>query len=227
MRYLPLLTGLLPIIAIHLSLLIAIYAGKIPSCNPYIEGCTSISATGRYEPASFLFKPAMLAEAVIMVAYWALCVAWLNSLYAAAGRPVRNGRLITVLGSTGAIFLMVYVTFLGTQGPAYEFMRRFGVYVYFAFSIIAQIMLVVRLRPVSRLLGLARLEKIASWQLAITMVPFALGLLNLLLKGTMEDADAAENVIEWVFALLMHLYFVLTYFAWKETDFGLKFSIKA
>ena len=61
-RLLPLVTGLLPILAIHISLLVAINAGVIPACFPYIEGCTSISATGRYEPASFIFKPAMMSS---------------------------------------------------------------------------------------------------------------------------------------------------------------------
>ena len=46
LRLLPLVTGLLPIVAIHVSLLLAINAGAIPSCFPYLEGCASISATG-------------------------------------------------------------------------------------------------------------------------------------------------------------------------------------
>ena len=227
LRFVPLITGLLPIIAIHLSLLLAISAGKIPACIPYLDGCTSISATGRYVPASFLFKPAMIVEAVFMIAYWVLSVAWLNSLYAAASHAARSGKLVVGLGSAGAIFLMVYVTFLGTQEPFYEFMRRFGVYLYFAFSIIAQIILVVRVRSVSRILGLNTVSRIASWQIGLTIVPFALGVLNLILKATMDDADSAENIIEWIFALLMHVYFVLTYFAWKETAFTAKYSISA
>ncbi len=67
LRFLPLVAGLLPIVAIHASLLLAINAGAIPACIPYLEGCASISATGRYEPAVFLFKPAMIANAVLMI----------------------------------------------------------------------------------------------------------------------------------------------------------------
>ena len=227
LRCLPLITGLLPIIAIHLSLALAINAGVIPACFPYIEGCTSISATGRYMPASFLFKPAMIAEAVIMVIYWLSSVAWLNYLYEAAEQQPRGGKTIAGLGSAGALFLIVYVTFLGTQEPFYEFMRRFGIYLYFAFTIIAQIALATRLIPVSKMLGLTTITTIAKWQLALTIVPFVLGVLNLILKAIMVDANAAENVIEWIFALLMHVYFVLSYFAWRKTAFAVSFSIKA
>lgn len=106
LRYPPLIAGLLPIVAIHLSLLIAIDAGAIQGCNPYFEGCTSISATGRYVPASYLFRPAMMAV-------------------------------------------------------------------------------------------------------------------------VLADSDPVENVIEWIFALLMHCYFVLTFFAWRNTGFHASYVIRS
>jgi hypothetical protein len=224
-RLLPLVTGLLPIITIHLSLLIAIDAGVIEACVPYFDGCTSISATGRYAPASFLFRPVMIAEAVIMIAYWACSVEWLKCLNRSANRDDGSGAAIVVIGSIGAIFLMVYVTFLGTQEPFYEFMRRFGVYLYFAFSIIAQVALAAKLLPVSKLLGNALLTRLARVQLLLALVPFALGILNLVLKAILEDADQEENIIEWIFALLMHVYFVLSYFGWRSTRFSIRSSI--
>jgi hypothetical protein len=219
LRFLPLVTGLLPIVTIHLSLLIAINADVIQACNPYIDGCTSISATGRYAPASFLFKPVMIAEAVIMIAFWLFSVPWLRSLYAAAEKPAGVGAVMAGCGSLGALSLIVYITFLGTQAPFYEFMRRFGIYLYFACTVLAQIGLAVRLGTVARSLGNPALTNIARAQLALACVPFVLGILNLLLKAILVDADQEENVIEWVFALLMHVYFVLVYLAWRHTGF--------
>ena len=61
-RILPLVTGFLPIIGIHVSLVVSMTLGPIEPCFPYIDGCASISATGRYEPASFIFKPAMMSS---------------------------------------------------------------------------------------------------------------------------------------------------------------------
>jgi len=225
-RLLPIITGALPIVAIHLSLVVAIHAGSIPSCIPYLEGCTSISAAGRYEPASFIFKPAMMSEWAMMVFYWLFNVSWLRSLANTAGRNSRTGRWTGIFGVAGALALIIYVTFLGTQAPFYEFMRRFGIYLYFLFSVIAQIMLARHTLDLSRALALDKLERIGKAQMALALVPFFLGALNLILKSSLANPDPAENIIEWIFALLMHVYFLLTYFAWRGTGFSGRFTTR-
>jgi hypothetical protein len=57
------------------------------------------------------------------------------------------------------------------------------------------------------------------------LVPFALGALNLVLKATLDDSDPAENIIEWIFALLMQIYFLLSYWNWRETGFAAEWRI--
>jgi hypothetical protein len=224
-RLLPLITGLLPIIAIHISLFVAINAASIPACIPYIEGCASISATGRYEPASFIFKPAMLSEWGILILYWLFNVAWLRALAREAGETENIGKWLAIIGTVGALALVLYTTFLGTQAPFYEFMRRIGIYFYFGCSVIAQIMLARHTLRLSGSLGIETVRKIGQVQMTIALVPFALGILNLVLKNTLADPDPIENIIEWIFALLMHIYFMLTYFAWRDTAFSGRFEI--
>lgn len=225
LRVLPLITGLMPVVAIHLSLLIAIDAGSIPGCVPYLEGCVSISATGRYPPASFLFNAAIMTESVVMIAYWLFNVAWLRSLQKLHGLPDKGGTAIGVLGTGGALFLMLYVTFLGTQEPFYEVMRRFGIYFYFALSIIAQILLALKSKQLGNALQMRSLSRIAKFQLSLATVPVVLGVLNLMLKVTLANPDPAENIIEWIFALLMHMYFVLSYFSWRDSGFAMRFFV--
>ncbi len=225
LRLLPLITGLLPILAIHISLMLAIDAGSIPACIPYIDGCASISATGRNEPASFIFKPAMMSEWLLLVFYWLFNVAWLRSLAIKAGTSTYKGIWISLIGCGGAIALILYVTFLGTHGAFYEFMRRFGVYFYFLFTVIAQIMLARYTIHLARSLNLNSVLKIGKIQMALALIPFILGALNLVLKSTLDNPDPAENIIEWVFALLMQSYFVLTYFSWRDTGFGLRAQV--
>ena len=224
-RLLPLITGLLPIVAIHVSLFVAINAAAIPACIPYIDGCASISATGRYEPASFIFKPAMMSEWGVLIFYWLFNVAWLRSLAAEAGADRNIGRWTAVMGTVGALALIFYITFLGTQAPFYEFMRRIGIYFYFGCSVIAQIMLARHTIRLSKMLELPSVQRIGKVQMALALVPFVLGILNLVLKNTLENPDPPENIIEWVFALLMHVYFLLTYFAWRDTGFGGRFAV--
>lgn len=225
-RILPLITGLLPIVAIHVSLVVAIDAAIIPACFPYIEGCTSISATGRYEPASFIFKPAMMSEWALLIFYWLFSVAWLRGLAREAGGNARTGTAMAVIGVTGALALILYTTFLGTDAPFYEFMRRIGIYFYFGCTVIAQIILATRSIGLAKTLGLPVTERIGRMQFGLTIVPFILGIANLILKSTLANPDPAENVIEWMFALLMHVFFLLTYGAWRETGFDVVWSVR-
>jgi hypothetical protein len=51
----------------------------------------------------------------------------------------------------------------------------------------------------------------------LCLMPFVLGILNLILKALLADADAIENRIEWIAAVSMHAYFVVLYYAWRAT----------
>lgn len=226
-RLLPLITGLVPIIAILASFFIAVDAGRVPACNPFVDGCTSISATGRYPPASYLFRAAMLPQSVLLAIFWLFSAAWLRSLAEAAGRTDRHaGRTIGALGVGGALCLILYVTFLGTTEPFYEFMRRFGVYLYFLLTVLAQLGLALRVRPLAVTLANERLRLLANCQLGLAIVPFLMGILNLVLKSVLADPDPAENVIEWFFALLMQAWFVLAWMTWHATGFNARFAIR-
>ena len=224
LRLLPLVTGLLPVFAIHTSYALAIAAGRVPSCLPYIDGCTSISATGRYEPASYLFRAAMLPEAVFLFLYWLLAAAWLRALERAGGRPERASLHIPLMGGAASIALVLYVSFLGTQEPFYEFMRRFGIYGFFLFTILAQIGTAWRALPLVRPGGDVVLVRLVRAQLWLGLVPFLMGALNLLLKATLDDPDNEENVIEWIVVMLMQAYFVLGYFAWRRSGFHARYG---
>jgi hypothetical protein len=224
LRALPLLTGLIPLVAVFSSYWIAASTGNVPSCNPFLDGCTSVSATGRYPPATYLFKAAMLPQSIILSCYWLFNVAWLRALTITAGQVPRNTFTIGTFGVTGSLFLILYVTFLGSQEPFYEFMRRYGVYLYFLLNVLAQIILASKVLPVARQLGMQRLARLTKLQLALAWFPFVLGALNLVLKAVLENSDAAENRIEWIFAMQMQLFFMVSYFSWKETRFSASFE---
>lgn len=224
LRALPLIVGLLPVFAVFTSYWIAIQTAGVPSCNPFLDGCTSVSATGRHAPASYLFKGAMLPQSVLLAAYWLLNVAWLRAMSGKAANDRRIGHTVGVLGLTGSLFLILYVTLLGSEVPLYEFMRRYGVYLYFVLNVLAQIALATRVLPLVRRLGIPQVVAITKLQLLLAWIPFGLGALNLVLKAILEDSSAAENRIEWIFAMQMQLYFVLTGFSWRATRFSASFS---
>jgi len=162
-----------------------------------------------------------------MAVYWLFGAAWLRALSRSAGmQPGAAATVMPVVGIAGALALIVYVTFLGTQAPFYEFMRRFGIYFYFLFTVVAQIILATKAFQLSKNLGLASVTKISSLQLWLALSPVALGVLNIALKSTLENADSPENIIEWISALAMHFIFVLTYFAWRDTNFSADWSVR-
>lgn len=220
-RWLPLIAGIVPFVGAHVCYLIAVQHGILPACIPYIDGCTSISATGRYPPASFLFRAIELPVAAILIVIWYFTVEWLRAL-----RPGQSGRVavaILVSGVAGALALIVYVTFLGTKEPIYEFMRRFGIYVYFLGTVLAQLFVAVSLRNARN----PALGRLPDALLLLGASPFAFGLLNLAQKAVLAHAtaDALENSIEWVASTLIQAYFVVLYFAWRRTDLQVRVTV--
>lgn len=215
LRALPLLIAILPLAGATVSHWIAARYGLVPGCIPYLEGCTSISATGRYEPASFLFRAVFFPLAGVLIVFWPLTVVWLRSL----GEKTRaKQRLIVVAGVFGGLSLIVYVTFLGTNQPFYEFMRRYGIYGYFLGTAVAQLSLALA----SRHLPGIRAIKGTGALLWLALLPFLLGILNLILKGILDDADRWENRIEWIAALSMQLYYVMVWWLWRATRFRIQ-----
>lgn len=222
-RWLPLIVGVVPFVGIHVCYGIAIGHDALPACNPYFEGCTSISATGRYPPANLLFRAIELPIAALLVVTWYLTAAWTKALV-----PGPEGRLrtaILVAGVAGSLALILYTTFLGTREPFYEFMRRFGIYAYFLGIALAQLSVAMVLRR-SRLQSLGRLPTTMLW---LCLTPFALGVVNLLQKSVLDPAtaDALENAIEWLASALMQAWYVPLFLAWRRTGFDVLVTAKS
>ena len=220
-RWLPLIAGIVPFVGVHVCYVIAVKHGFLPACIPYIDGCTSISATGRYPPASFLFRAVELPFAALLIVIWCLTIEWLRALKSELSKTTAVAVLVS--GVAGALALIVYVTFLGTKEPIYEFMRRFGIYGYFLGTVLAQLFVALSLRD-ARNTALGRLPAVLLW---LCVSPFALGLLNLAQKAVLAyaTADALENSIEWFASTLMQAYFVVLYFAWRRTGFETRVTV--
>lgn len=211
-RALPVIAGFAPLVGIHVAFLLGVDAGVLPACNPYIDGCASISATGRHPPGSLLFRAVMLPQSALLVFTWYFAALWLEVL----GASRRAHHAVLWLGLLGAGALVVYVTFLGTHGPAYEFMRRFGIYFYFIGTVFAQLTLSIAM-PASRW------RSLMLWTMAL---PFVLGLVNFAQKALLANTDRLENIIEWVVSLLMQLWFFWLYAAWRESRFAISVSAR-
>jgi hypothetical protein len=67
----------------------------VPDCNPFFEGCVSISRAGRHDLPNILFRGLLLPAAVLQSMCWLLCPGWLRTLGAA---PDRWQRALPALG---------------------------------------------------------------------------------------------------------------------------------
>jgi hypothetical protein len=168
-----------------------------------------------------------MAMAVALPVFWYFSVKWLRAL-----DPNWHSHAVWSIflsGAVGALALIIYVTFLGTKEPFYEFMRRFGIYFYFLGTALAQLFLAVSLRGICKGLRDRALSRMAAAMLILCLMPFALGVLNLAQKSLLphETADALENSIEWIASLMMQVYFLVVFFAWRRTGLAVSVSVAA
>lgn len=196
-RWLILATAVLPVFAANFCYWLSVAGDHIPRCVIYLEGCTSISATGRYGASYWLFKLLMLPQAVLLFMFWRHLEQRLSYLDSAGARRIR------IVGLVAALFLVLYVVFLGSRGDFYHLMRRYGVFVFFLGTLIAQIM-------ATRLLAREPDQPalLANVQRALLVLMGLLALAEVPLGTFGIGNDQAENIIEWNFALLMQCWFL-------------------
>lgn len=203
--WIALLCGLLPILAVNLAYGLNLLLTDLPSCLPYAEGCMSISRAVRSGPGLHLFRAVLLPVSMLMVVFWWLAWHWRGHL------GLNRGRWMLILGVTGSLFLILYATFLGTDGGVYRWLRRYGVIGYFAGTAMAQLLLVRALwEAKAHLLG-GRLNTPIRWMMGMIFSAWLLGCISPTKRILITDPvlqAGVENVIEWNFALAMSLYFL-------------------
>ena len=218
---LPLLAGLLPLVATLVAYTLSVRLGLVEACMPLIDGCISISRAARHELPNHLFRALLLPAAALQALCWLLCGAWLRTLGAA---PTRKLRALPWLGLAAALFLVLYGTFLGTEGEAYRWMRRYGVVLYFGGTCIA--MLIVS--DAAQSLAL-QARHVARALLALCIALPLLGLANVFAPLLHVDAAtraALQNSAEWWGGLVFTLFFVAIAWLWHATRFKIRFSIR-
>jgi hypothetical protein len=214
--WLPLLAALLPLAATLLAFSIAISEGRFGACNPLIDGCVSISRTARYGLANYVFRALILPAGVLQALVWLLSKPWLRSI----GAPRTHWlRALPALAVGVAVFLILYGTFLGTEGAWYQWMRRFGVVFYFGFTCIAMLIVSDAIRRAGAQTSSYRFASAALLGLCIALP--LLGLINVTVALVLTDAaaDRFENAAEWWAGLMFTAFFLLLAALWRKTGF--------
>jgi len=191
------LTALIPTLTVNLCYLVSGIQGHVLVCVPYLEGCTSISSAGRHGVSFWLFKAGMACSAALLALYWRRLAALIE---AGTGR---TAPAVLAVGAGGAVFLVLYTAFLGTEGHIYFLLRRFGTILYFGLTVTAQLMALRRLEAFAPR-WLTRAKKAGC----VAMLAF--GGASIPVMNYMDNQHAFQNIIEWNLSLLMQTYFLLT-----------------
>jgi len=218
---LPLIAGLLPAIGALIAYNLSIRLELIPACNPLLDGCISISRAARQDLPNYIFRALLLPSAVLQSMTWLLSRHWLISLRA---QDRTRLRLLAWLGMFAAIFLVCYGSFLGSEGPAYRWLRRYGTIVYFGFTYLCMLIVGGEIRRLVR-----ATQELAKWHLdraltGLCVFILLLGLRNVML-APIFDADAKnriENIGEWWLGISFTLYFLAIAALWRFTRFTLQ-----
>ncbi|MFZ2650756.1 MAG: hypothetical protein WA210_11710 [Burkholderiaceae bacterium] len=215
---LALLAGALPLVGTLIAYPLSVQLGLVEACNPFFEGCVSISRAARHGLPNHLFRALLLPAAALQALVWLLCRVWLDPGDAAPTRPAL--RALPWIGLTAASFLVLYGSFLGTEGDAYRWMRRYGVVVYFGATCLAMLITTGALQT-SRW----RAHPLVRALLALCVALPLLGLINALVPLFLAGAglrDALQNVTEWWAGLVFTLFFFALAWLWRATRFELR-----
>jgi hypothetical protein len=202
---LALCAGLLPLGATLLAWALSVHLGLVPVCNPFFDGCVSISRAAREGLPNHLFRTLMLPAATLQGVVWWLAARWLRQ---AAG-PERRLRAMALLGAAAAVALLLYASFLGTDGAVYRALRQYGTVVYFGATCLCMLLLGGAVQRLARDGRLPLPPALVRTHVALACMLVALGLCNALVAALLpaEWKGRVENVTEWWGALIFVLCF--------------------
>lgn len=204
-RKLSLVIFFLSTFTVIISYLFSLSLNYVPSCIPNIEGCTSISRTGRNYPVNIFFKSFLFLTGFFVFFYW-----FQNYNYFKKYKftLINYGFLLSTIS---IIFLFLYLIFLG-ESSYYKFFRKVGIFIYILFSIISELFLsIIYYKNIKKNKFFIKLKL----YLSIIIIFLAIFLFPLMVMK-INNISELRNIISWNYFLLIQLNFLITYFIWKK-----------
>ena len=208
---------IIPLSTVFACLAVAIALHVYEPCNPFINGCYTISRIGRSHPGVLIFKPMMLITAIMIVAYCFEHVRIFKKFL--ISKIYLN--LILLFGFVSAICLLIYILFLGVEGSEiWKFMRRGGIFIYIVSLVFAQFFVALsymKIKDDYQVIVSSKAIKVTFYHsLMVVIFGFVLFLFtNRFLQLTTWNT---RIIIEWNYFLFMSLFFLNTYFIWKKIN---------
>ena len=209
LRLLSLACFVLPILTVIISYIISIKLNLVTSCIPNLEGCTSISRVGRYEPVKYFFKPMMYFYSLLIFFFWFFFSKKLKS---------KNIQIekINFFFFTTVLFLCLYITFLG-ESKLYSFFKRIGIYFYILSIILAQFYsnkLLIKNKEKIKKFFKFKIVK-GNYFLSLFLIILGIFLLPILVLK-IENFPQIKNIISWNYFFLIQIFFLIFFFSLKK-----------
>ncbi len=213
---LPALIFLVSFAGVAISLWLARSFELVDHCRVFIDGCHSISAAGREEPAVFVFRATIIPSGMLLIAVWWLNVRWLAGL-GAAGALSRG--FIHLLGTASPVLLIAYIALVGSDGEVDHVVRQAVITTYFPATLVAKMLLAIALlrhpQP-----GLARW--LPATMLAVAAGVLAVALASVVFGTFLDDPSVAHNRLQWSGTLAFAAWYLLLAKAWRDTGMSLE-----
>jgi len=208
---------IIPLITVFACLGVAIAFNVYEPCNPFINGCYTISRIGRSHPGVLIFKPMMLITVIMIIAYSFEHVRIFKKFL--ISKVYLN--LILLFGLVSAACLLIYILFLGVEGAeVWKFMRRGGIFIYIISLVFSQFFIALSYMKIKDdyqvIVSFQAIKVTFYHSFLVVIFGFVLFLFtNRFLQLTTWNT---RIIIEWNYFLFMSLFFLNTYFVWKKIN---------
>ena len=180
---------------------------------PYIDGSASISRVVRVFPNSFIFKPAMLVTAILLIVYWIS----VKNLIIKINQGHKNLKKIVLFGIISAVCLILHSIMLGIKFELniLKLLKRVVLLSFIIFEITAQAYLISvffeiksKIRPLinEKILIMKRILVSILIVSAIMIAPFL----------PFSNLKFFKHALEWNYLIGVISFYLLTFFMWKK-----------
>ena len=180
---------------------------------PYLDGSLSISRASRTFPQYLIFKPAMIATAIIVYFYWSNNNRLVNKL-----RSTNVNYKFKTFGILSAIFLAIHSIFLGIKFDIqiYKLMRRVVLLLFIIFEIIAQGILVYHFFKLKEKISNFINKKFLILKAILVSVLTIIAILSLPILINKGNTHF-KHALEWNYFVGVIMFYLLTRFLWRRT----------
>jgi len=216
----PALIFIVSFLGVALSLWLSRSFELVEHCRVFIDGCISISASGRQEPAVFVFRATIIPVGVLLMLVWWLNVHWLKQLGPLTRMQVAA---IHVLGTASPVLLICYIALIGSAGDIDHAIRQTVITTYFPATLVAKIILAWQLMSLSPA-GLPRW--LPRLMLAIAVMVLSLAVASVIFEALMDDPSVAHNLMQWHGTTAFSAWYLLLARAWQLTRFSGQINLR-